>query len=526
MNGRAPSWIACAAALVALGCGSDEPEPTPTPSEETIVDVFREPVLTEAAVLPEQDAHVVNVEVREDALVLTYDGPGADVPGEGAVLAGVEAGGYLRRVLSVNALSDVRFELATEHAQLVDLFEDVHFRVRHEPGATSWVERGPVGGRRDALGGTFNLLDDLPISETCGIAPGQNVEVKAELSPIFDAEFDIFRRTQRRVRVELGGSIKVSVEAQSGAGIGLNCEFEVPAERMPSREFANVFFIGWIPVAITHTIQTEAKLEVGATVSAGEVTGSADATYRFSVGASYEQGMGWSPIGTADRTSTANLELTEQATASVTAKVTPGVSYTLKIYDTAGPKIALRPSVEGELESTLCEWEGEVKGALTAAIAPKLDVPVFDVSLLEVDFNLELLSGTFWTGEGTWAWCADGGVDAGMPGDGGVSGDAGMPGDGGADPCATHSTCEDCNDAEGCGFCRSSGQCMSDGRRAECGSGWLDEPSSCPDCSGFTDCASCAANGFCGWCPGMGCLNDSTEEARMCADYQPIACGG
>jgi hypothetical protein len=215
-------------AMTALaGCKSDPPA-APPPSDETILEVLRPPVLTEEALLPESDASLIDVDVLEGSLVFTYDRANPRVPAVGAVVAGVEDGGYLRRVLSVAAITDRRFELTTEHAMLVDLFEDVHFRARFEPARGSWVETGTIGGRSDALGGTFNLIDDLPISEQCGIAPGQNLEVKVELTPTFDAEIDVFRRTQRRVRVEVGGDVKVSVEATSGAGIGINCEFEVP----------------------------------------------------------------------------------------------------------------------------------------------------------------------------------------------------------------------------------------------------------------------------------------------------------
>ncbi|MCB9625586.1 MAG: hypothetical protein H6723_19890 [Sandaracinus sp.] len=522
---RARLIVLVALATTGLACKSDPPA-TPPPTDETILEVLRPPVLTEAAVLPEQDARLIDVDVLEGSLVFTYDGPNARVPEVGAVVAGVRDGGYLRRVLAVDARSDRQFALTTEHAYLVDLFEDVHFRARFEPARGSWVETGVVGARSDALGGTFNLIDDLPISEQCGIAPGQNLEVKLELTPTFDAEIDVFRRTQRRMRVEVGGDVKVSVEAKSGAGIGINCEFEIPADRLPSREFTNVFFVGFVPVIVTHEIGAEVKFTAGASVSAGEVTGTAEGGFGFRVGVDYQQGVGWSPIGTANRFGSANLELTEQATATVTAGFEPGIAYTLKVYDAAGPEISLSPSVEGELTATLCTWEGTVTGAFTASLAPKLEVPVFDVSLLEVNFDLELYSGEIWTGGGTFPWCEDAGmdVDAGMP-----TGDAGMPsGDGGVDPdpCAVHTTCETCNRAEGCGFCRSSGQCTSDSRRAECGGEWLDEPNSCPDCSGFGSCDACVRNGFCGWCPGMGCLNDSTDAARMCSGYQPASCGG
>lgn len=521
---RAKSIMLVVLALTGLACKS-EPPAAPPPSDETIVEVLRPPVLTSVAMLPEQDASLVDVEVREGSLVFTYNRPSPRVPASGAVVAGVEDGGYLRRVVSVQALSDRRFELTTEHAYLVDLVEDVHFRARFEPARGSWVETGTIGGRSDALGGTFNLIDDLPINEECGIAPGQNLEVKLELTPTFDAEIDVFRRTQRRVRVEVGGDVRVSVEAKSGAGIGINCEFEIPAERLPSREFTNVFFVGWLPVVITHELQAQAKFTAGASVSAGEVTGTAEGGFGFRVGVNYEQGVGWSPIGTANRFGSANLELTEEATATVTMGFEPGIAYTLKVYDAAGPEISLSPSVEGELTANLCTWEGTVSGAFTASLAPKLEVPVFDVSLVEVNFDLELFGGEIWSGNGTFPWCEDAGMvdgDAGVPpGDGGAGSDAGV-----TDPCSTHTTCETCNRAEGCGFCRSSGQCTSDSRRAECGTGWLDEPNSCNDCSGFSDCNSCVRNGFCGWCPGTGCLNDSTDEARSCSGYQPATCGG
>lgn len=98
------------------------------------------------------------------------------------------------------------------------------------------------------------------------------------------------------------------------------------------------------------------------------------------------------------------------------------------------------------------------------------------------------------------------------------------------DECSDATDCAACNGRSECGWCASERLCVTRSRRASCemdGGTWVDRITQCEDCTARATCGECVGrNAFCGWCPGMGCVNDSAVAATACgADYRRFADG-
>lgn len=496
--------------LLTLGCPSDDAPTTPPNREATEeVEIVRPPVLTADAFIPQLDSRLEDVEVYPDRLVFVYSAPPTDAPSVGNVVSGREGGGYLRRILETRFETPTRLEARTEHAQLSDYFEDLAIRVKYRP-APDFVTDA-AGRRVDALGAglTFPSID---VGDACGVSGGSGLDVNVDLDPTFDIDIDV---RERKFKLVTGGAIGADLTATVG-GASFGCEWTLPADRAPSREWVQVIPVvpPFVWLVITHEIRLSAKLEAEASATAGTVEATAGGSFGFTVGAEYDEG--WSQISDVTREGYGRIDATEPGTASVRVKFSPGVAYVGKLYDLAGPEMNLAAFVEGTATASLsCDWSVDVNGGISATLAPKVEVPVWDYVLFEANFSFDLFEGDIYDTAGRFPWCEDAamplpdaGVDSGAGGDGGPGGSDG----GSADPCNTAgSDCESCNRMEGCGWCGSSGQCVSDSQRGSCGGQWRDDINACQPCTG-TDCASCAASGFCVWCPGVGCVNDSIEE--------------
>lgn len=506
-------WLAVCSLVAA--CTPDTP--TATRTTAPTIEVIRPPVLRDEARPPAADSALTNVVVREDGLVFTYSSPPASPPAVGEVVAGVEEGGYLRRIVEVRDLGSNRYELITEPAYLTDYFADLHVRLAFEPPAGAWTETAGVGGRSDALGGSMNLIK-TEVAPGCDLESGA-VEVGADFEPRFEMDIDIsFWDGLKEFRFEVGGDITIFTKLSTGRG-ALSCSWDRRFESL-QREFTSTFAIGFVPVIVTHTIVPRGKYSLGGEVDVPRVEFEVSGSLGFTGGAIYEDEH-WTPVADGRRSGSADFTIEEGGHVEVTTRLTAGINYQAKIYDLAGPQMDIGPYAEGHAESNLCEWSANADLGLQMTIGARLDVPVFDISLVDYSSDaLDLVSGTFWMRDGTWPWCADAGPDAGMSVDGGTAPDAS------ADPCASHTGCDECTGApdDSCSWCAGTG-CMSDSRRSECGGEWQDSRASCVDCSVHTSCGDCVPDGYCGWCPGMGCLNDDSEEAVSCGGYQPSTCG-
>lgn len=500
------------------GCTSDDSPDGPgvRRGAEPALTIYRPPVLRDEARHPDLDSSLASVEVFPDRLLFTYRGAPDSPPAVGEVVAGTRDGGYLRRILEVTELSPERFELGTESAYLVDYFADVHFRAVFEPPTDVWVEGDGIGARSDALGGSVNLIK-TEVAPGCDLESGA-VEVGADFMPSFEMEVDIsWREGLKEFRFLVGGDLELFTALRSGEAT-LGCSWERTFESL-QKEFTSTFAIGFVPVVVTHTLVPEGKYSLSGSVQVPQVEFEARGGVGFTGGAIYQDGS-WTPVSDGSRRGSVSFDIEEGGNVTITSRLTAGVNYQAKLYDLAGPQMNLGPYVEGQAMSDLCMWNANADVGLQLNIGARADIPIIDYSLAEYNSgNIDVLSGTFWSDEGTWPWCADGAmpeVDGGT-----VSMDGGA-----GDPCEAFSDCDSCtaNTDVACGWCE--GSCISETRAGECSGEFQDSRSSCVDCASFGDCGSCVPNGYCGWCPGMGCLNDESSEAAACGvSYQPASCG-
>ncbi len=541
-------------AAVASACTPGRATPGVLP--ETRVEILRELRLTENALLPESDGHLVDVEIYADRLAFLYDGPPGAALAEGQVVSGVRHGGYHRRITAVRTPVEdsdgrIRVEVTTVPAELGELILDGHFIVHMRPREGAFVEVGDVGGAMAPLEGGFSLLPvDLGGNVECAASGSTTVDFapRFELDADADVEIDLRvglgpwlvpRGELHYARFELMGAVAPGITIETSDSVGVSCSWDLVAALedrgvpIPKREWVTTFAVGPVPVIITHTIEPSLAIEASGSVETGATTMSADATIGFRTGAEYTRDAGWRTIWVPRREGNVSLTPEEPGTLSVTAGVRGGVGYLAKLYDVAGPGIALSPGIAGTFEADGCEWSADLTAGLDLDLNARLDIPAFDYTLAEYTATQSLLEATIAEASGTFpiAACMDGGVpdpDGGtIAADGGVPmpGDAGPPRDAGpTGACGAAAGCQACNEITGCGYCESTGECMNDAQRGACPGGttaWKDGLAECRDCSSAGDCASCLGDAFCGWCGGGGgCM---TAEVGGAA---PDACTG
>ncbi len=494
--------------IVGMACSANpigEP-PTGGPGVNppgTDVEVLREPVLQDDAFLPEQqgpaeDGALLSVDVYEDRLVFHYETGTANPFTVGQVVSGVEGGGYLRRVMSIDELESGVFELGTQHAQLTDLFRDVHFRVEFEPPEGTWVQPSDdseVGGRTDSLGEKLDLFPPSALNELCNLR-GADVNMELSATPSFMMDVDIGWRRPLKMQVEFGGEVRAAISATFG-------EVSVECERMLSeeirnrfrREFTSTVWVGWVPVISTHTIAPTGAVKITLAGDVGTVSTSAEWVESFTAGATYDEG--WDSYSTSTRTRTATPPTVDrEGNLSATMRLSGGITYLAKLYDLAGPEMALTPFVELKSEvDTDCVYSTNLDAGLDMRLAAKAEVPVLDISVAEADFSFNLFTGNLYsdTGMFDFEWCTE------------------------ENHCDGASQCDECNRLAGCGWCRASNSCvLAEG--GECSGGIETDINLCRDCASPTSCLECVQVGGCGWCNG-GCVNLSDDEELS-------SCGG
>jgi hypothetical protein len=536
-------------AVALLGACTSNP---PAEEPEQTVEVLEDIVLTVRARIPENDPAFERVEVYGDRLVFHFSAPPeqgigpVDTPAGtyNAIVAGAHGGGYLREVLSVREVSANVLEATTGRAELTDLIASGHFRVHHNPRGSSFVEGDGVTAAVAPLEGegSVNLLPP-GLSEACSATAGGGIEVNPtiDMDVDFDIDIDIdvdvdWGWTGPSISGELesatfvmSGALELGAEVTTSTNGTVSCEVDLIefAEgrgiNVPSREWTTTFAVGPVPVVLTHEIGPTASISISGSVETGTATATSSVVYSIRAGAEYRDGS-WREVWEPRRTSSGSFEVGMPGTVTITAELSGGVEYNCKIYDLLGPKVGLEGSLTGEFSSDLCEWEGEVSAGISIVGGGEITVPVIDHTLAEFEVSQELAKVTLWEDDGTWPWCEDGGIDAGMPGDGGtMPGDDGGTGvDGGDNPCESATDCAACNEIEVCGWCEGSG-CMHDSQETSCGGTWRDSPSECVDCNALygSDCETCRFAGECGWCGATG-----TCETAGSMGARPSNCSG
>lgn len=387
------------ASVFAFACTTDTPS-TETPDREAAVDrvdVLGEPTLTADAFVIQGEDALRGVEVYEDRLVFVYDGEPAAYPEVGNVVTGIEGGGFIRRIMTAR-LEGNRLTCDTESAFLADFFEDLSFHATFSPPPDFVTDES--GRRVDALtsGLSFPSID---VNEACSLAGGARVELKIDIDPVFELEIDL---RNRHFRSEVGGDLDGDINATFG-GLGISCDWEIPRERRPSREWTQTFFVpvGFIPVPviITHELFLTAKLDVEA-VASSVVEASAGGTIRFSAIVEHTRDQGWQTRTGDSPAGRSSLTARDPDNMHLQARFSPGFGYLGKVYDTAGPEFTISGWVQGEVDLTWCEWKAKVTGGITGQAGAKLEVPVWDRTVFDFAADLDILDPqTIYQNQGT-----------------------------------------------------------------------------------------------------------------------------
>lgn len=425
-----PLALAALAGLTAnlfLGCEQPDNRPAAEP-EQVDVEEIDTLVLTDDARLPEQDPRFERVEVFEDHLVFHYSGNPASLLAVENVVSGVQGGGYLRRITAVADNGDGSWTVQTIHAELGELISDGHFRVHMVPGTDSFREPGLATENLNWALGTVDL-------GACSVGRTGSVDVTPSLSANFAMDVDIdidpcIRRSRWGIPYPAGcfnsaqfiasGSISAGVQIATTSGVELSCERDLIPEATANRlkrEWTTTFAVGPVPIVLTHTISPTASLSATGSVTQAATMG-VSGRVGIRAGAEYSGGQWrrvWDPTGTGS----ANLSRSTCLDLSVNAALSAGIEYEIKIYDAAGPSISYGPSVGGDFAASFSgtEWTAEVKAGLSGEIGAALEVPLIDVTLAEVSWDLPEANLFTRMTSGPLTRCADAGStvrDAGM----------------------------------------------------------------------------------------------------------------
>lgn len=427
--------LGLATLLSLVGC-EQAPAAAPYVPEQIEVEELRTITLTPYARLPEQDPSFRSVDVFPDRLVFHYDGAPEIVLEVDHVVSGIQGGGYLRRLTAVTDNGNGSWTIDTIPAELGELIQDGHFRVHMEPGTDSY--RAPNGAAVEALDWSG---PELPVG-ACMASSGGTVNVRPSIGANVGMDVDIdmrfcWRTGRFGIRYPAGcldsahfiasGSVSAGMEITTNRSVSVTCERDLIPEATANRlkrEWTTTFAVGPVPIVLTHTLKPTASASITGTVSTGNTTLSASGRVGIRAGAQYRDGSWrrvWEPTGTGST----SVSTSECGAISVEGEVAAGIEYALKLYDAAGPEISYGPAVGASFEADFggTEWTASVTAGLAGSIGASLEVPVLDITLASISWDLPEANLVELERTGPLTLCVDAGRDAGR--------DAGSPIDGG-----------------------------------------------------------------------------------------------
>lgn len=376
--------------LLLLSC-KREPEPDPDPVVELPdgVDVRRPIVLTAGTLVLETDPAFVSVTVEEDRLVFTFDGAPAAMPEVGAVVLGAEGDGYLRRVTAIDGAGD-EVTLTTEPAFLTDAIEDASFSVVVAPDPTEWEDSdGNLAGQpfraNDRNSNAFKLFLPSPVGLSCNESASFDFTPILDVDPELTVDIDISNATLNSAEFVFRGDVAAGYDLVTAGTFGAQCSVDVVAAaraatgRSLKYELGRTtFFIGPVPVVVTHAIAPKFHVDVGMTRPwVGSFSGHL-ATYGIEIGSTYDGE--WHGVWSSELASQSYQEPGDGDGMGTSSAITlaGGIGYSGMIYGVAGPTA----SIEGDLTGSQ-EWVQQceaVRNALTvgtkASVGADVTIPI------------------------------------------------------------------------------------------------------------------------------------------------------
>ncbi len=355
------------------------------------VEVLRDLQLTDEARLLDNDDAISLVEVTPERLVIHYRSTPKLPLAVGNVVAGSHGDGYLRRVTDIANRDGGAVEVATDSAVITDLIRDGHFRLSRAIAPTAWVEGdGKVAGRTAPLS-----VDVLPEERLlCG---GKLVSPIMDFDLRNDDEFDIRLGSIQRIRVAVTGSVKMGLEIASSTDLAAECEADLiemlREQRMNPNllklRFTEKFFIGVVPIVVTHTLSPVLRVKVGIRMSGGGDTRIRRfSTFSLTAGAEMVGDGPWQTVWDPSQTDTFEAPQATVTEFSGSAALDGGASYSMFLWDAIGPSIEITLGLETQISasSESCRWTATGSNNISARATGTLQIPViaYPLAMFEV----------------------------------------------------------------------------------------------------------------------------------------------
>ncbi len=287
----------------------------------------------------EPGGDILSIEADESSVTITF-AAGAENPyGEGDVLFGADAGGFMRRVQAVETLefdSDQVIRFETRKADLTEAFEELHIEVHEVYVPSDSTAKGVSGPplEWDLTGYDFTF-EAGSAALNAEVDSGQVV-----FTPTFDLIIDISLGGLERFEVNVGGSVAVD------ATVGLNAEgtFAEPSGQLSEIELAEVSWPILVPTTVgTVPVVLEAELNTGLEIT-GTVVGGADVwtstMVELEAGIGRQDGENYGIWNTSSSAS-GGADLNGIESFEAEARLYVNLEISADIYDLAGP--FLRP---------------------------------------------------------------------------------------------------------------------------------------------------------------------------------------
>ncbi|MFH2006416.1 MAG: DUF4215 domain-containing protein [bacterium] len=332
----------------------------------------------------------MDVTVRSHSLAFAA----ADIPRlgsvqEGTILVSGRDMGFLRRVTAVSeAGEEVLYD--TENASLAETFVSADVA-----GAIPLAFEGEQASQKDIEFGVDFSGHEIVSSGGVTLTLSQ---AGVSFSPSMEIDFSIANGALEQLRLEIIGQLDLALAAQ--LSVSASGTYSRDITLWESSPVVTTIWVGVVPVVLV----TRLKLEAGFGLTAeGSMSLEAGAAFGSTVtlGAQYLNGS-WTPISTTEfEVTPIGPTLDLHAGAGLRVYLRPSVE--CKLYEVAGPKLALEPY--GQFTASLLPpppgWE------LSAGIAANLSVRLEVMDHLFADWSHTLFDLNWPLASGTFVGCED-----------------------------------------------------------------------------------------------------------------------
>ncbi|MDX2056706.1 MAG: Ig-like domain-containing protein [Gemmatimonadales bacterium] len=322
----------------------------------------------------------------------------------------------LKKVVSASQVgSDVRLQVAD--ASVADAFENLNWESSADLSLAEGVRTSPSGGPVLAPIETPWLapgvsitaagdltLDDVGLSVPIDAGGGKTITTELRIQrgsitfkPRVDAKVRVGFFKLKKFQFTAGGAFGFTADpvtfTLTGTAIktttasGSKTLFEKAAFKKARKKLVGARFPGGCAGLVCWTVNLDFNLEVQTT---GTITGTVSTGVRSNasvkVGAVFEDGS-WSGINQTSGSSSSTAP-TITANGEVGLKVTVEPSLSLKLYDVAGPFVAVPATLDASAGVDNWNWFLEAQGSVDAELGGKVEVLDFTLAKLSKTFNL------------------------------------------------------------------------------------------------------------------------------------------